>query len=152
MLGVHLQLEIGRAELPLRIEGHLRQLCFEITFGNSAGCPDDDHIEVARADGERAFYWWTGWIDGPRRHAAGGKLVADGLSPGHRGTVRHERHRCGPIRDMAKGAVIPQERKDILVVVVFRCHRRVRVGMLRGGHQEESDRERDDDARSEGGG
>ncbi len=147
MLGVHRDLEIGRAELPLRIERHFRQLRIGIAFGRSSGCPDDHHVDIARTDWISAFNRRTGGIDGPRRHAARGEFVADRLSPRHRGFVRHERHRRGPAFDVANAAMIPQKREDIFVVVVSRRHRRMRADVLRG-HEEKNDRKRDGDARS----
>src|SRR5207248_912778 len=83
----------------------------------------------------------------PRRHAAGGKFVAYRLRPRHGGLVGHERHRGGPARNMAGGAVVPQARKHIAVVIVFGGHWRVRSG-VQGGREEKDNRERDYDARS----
>ena len=115
----------------------------------SAGRPDDDHVDVARTDRVPVFDRRAGWIDRPRRHAARSKLVADRFGPRHRVIVGHQRHRRRPALDVADGAVIPQQRENIPVVVVFRRHRFVRVGVLAGDHEEESARKREDDARSD---
>ncbi len=138
---LHLEDDVRLADPPaVRILGTSRQI-LRVAFGGAGLDPPRNRalliIREAPCIGEMA----DGRIGMPRRHRALRHLRRDGARPGARVLVGEQRHRRDLARPMADGAVLEEDRRDVLVERGLGLRLRLRAGcrreqQSRGDHDE----------------
>ena len=122
-----LQLQVRLAHGPLVLERDRRRRTRRIARRAAPDRPREDDVDLARGKEVRVLELAEASVRVPGRHVGSDQFGADRLGPRKRVLVIHQRHRGDAALDVAAPALVPEDRKHVLVEGVLRRDRFVRL-------------------------